>query len=441
VEELRMTKQLDRPVSRRDILRRGVAAAGTWLAAPVIIPAAVLGRGGAVAPSERITLAAIGLGGRCRGALLPHFAHFDQVRMLAVCDCWAGRRKQGREDVKRHYGYDCDTYADIHEVLARDDLDGVILATGDRMHAVGSILAARAGKDVYCEKPMTLTIEEGQALVKATEQFGTVWQCGHQRRSVDIYRFTREVVRRGLLGRVHTCMARVWANPFISPQPDQPNNAPAGLDWNTWLGPTPYQPFNPGRLQWPFFWDTSAGVLVAMGCHYTDLAQFVLDRDHTACVDYHLDEATYAPGNFADAPITSKVACIYEDGTKLILDSRGAFEERYIEFIGDDGSIRIYDEGRIVSKPASLAKLRAITQVHYNDMGGHVADFLNCIRTRRRTRCHPLNSHRATTIAHAAVLSTRLGRDLKWDPKTERFVGDDEANRMISRSMRAPWTL
>ncbi len=210
--------------------RRGfLATTGFATAAPIIIPGTALGRGGAVAPSGRLTFGVIGYGSRFRRVLLPWFLGFKEVRMAAVCDCWEGRRTAGKAAVDAHYGNsDCAEYAKIPELLAREDIDGVIIATGDRMHAVASIMAAKAGKDVYSEKPHSLTIEEGRALVRTTSRCNTVYQCGHQRRSVDTYRFQSDVVRKGLIGKVHTVYMKTWVTPAVGPQKDTP--VPPGLD-------------------------------------------------------------------------------------------------------------------------------------------------------------------------------------------------------------------
>jgi len=420
--------------------RRGfLATAGFAAAAPTIIPGTALGKGGAVAPSERLSFAVIGYGSRFRRVLLPWFLGFKEVRMAAVCDCWEGRRTAGKAAVDAHYGNsDCATYAQISDLLTRDDIDGVIIATGDRMHAVASIMAAKAGKDVYSEKPHSLTIEEGRALVRTASRCNTVYQCGHQRRSVDTYRFQNEVVRKGLIGKVHTVYMKTWATPAVGPQKDTP--VPPGLDWDTWLGPTPYHRFNPRRLAWNNFFDTGAGPMANMGCHYTDLAQWALDRDHTGPVHY-TGMAHFDPNNVFEVPVTSQAIATYADGTKLIVDNQGSFNTRTIRFEGDEGWIQVDDGNmKVTAEPASILKIRRKASRDFNDMGGHVSNLLQCMRSRQqKTVCDPESSHRATTISHIGNICVRLGRDLEWDPLKERFVNDDEASRMLSRAMRHPW--
>ncbi|MBN1817912.1 MAG: Gfo/Idh/MocA family oxidoreductase [Sedimentisphaerales bacterium] len=425
-----------RSLSRRSFLRTSALTASF----PLFLRSSVLGREGAVAPSDTIAIATIGHGNRCAD-VIRFFLQFDEVRCIAVSDSRAERRAAGKAQVDRHYGNgDCVTYTDFRELLARPDLDAVLIATGDRWHALASILAARAGKDVYSEKPMTMTIEEGRALVETMQRLGTVYQCGHQRRSVDSYRFQVEIAQSGRIGRFHTVVAQMWENPVLRPQAPQP--VPPGLDYDMWLGPTPWHPYIPERINgWNWFWDTGGGTLINMGCHYTDIAQWGLDTDDTGPVHYE-GTAEFVPGNFADIPRVAQVNCTYADGRKLVLRSYGAFGERFIRFIGDEGWIQVDDETNVVTaEPASILKRREVSAKSWADPGGHIGNFLRCVRTRQETICSPEKSHRATTIGHIANICIRLGQELTWDPKTETFLNSDQANRMISRSMRTPWHL
>lgn len=423
---------------RRTFLKNTAGVLGA-VAFPNIIPASALGRDNTTAPSERITLATIGHGNRCRN-VTPHLLLFDQLQFIAVCDARKDRLLAGKAQVDKHYGNtDCAAHDNFQELLAREDLDAVYIATGDRWHSLASIMAARAGKDVYSEKPMSLTIEESRAVVETMKRFGTVYQCGHQRRSVDSYRFQTEVAQSGLIGKVHTVVAQNWENPVIGPQGPAP--VPDGVDWDMWLGPTPWHPFVPARFNgWNYFWDTGGGTIIAMGCHYTDIAQWGLDTDDTGPVHYK-GTAEFVPGNFYDVPKSAEVTCTYADGRKLIVLSRHLFANRFIRFIGEKGWIQVDDETNVVTaEPKSILKLRGISARSWANPGGHIEDFLRCIRTRQETVCSPEKSHRATTIGHIANICLRLGRELNWDPKTERF-DDADANRMISRAMRPPWRL
>ena len=423
---------------RRTFLKNMAGVLGA-AAFPNIVPASALGRDNTTAPSERITLATIGHGNRCRN-VTPHLLLFGQLQCIAVCDARKDRLLAGKAQVDKHYGNtDCAAYDNFRELLAREDLDAVFIATGDRWHSLASIMAARAGKDVYSEKPMSLTIEESRAVVETMKRFGTVYQCGHQRRSVDSYRFQTEVARNGLIGKVHTVIAQNWENPIV--EPEGPRPVPEGIDYEMWLGPTPWHPFVPARFNgWNYFWDTGGGTIIAMGCHYTDIAQWGLDTDDTGPVHYK-GTAEFVPDNFADVPKTAEVTCTYDDGRKLIVLSRARFADRFIRFIGDKGWIQVDDETNVVTaEPESILKLRQISARSWANPGDHIGNFLRCIKTRQETICSPEKSHRATTIGHIANICIRLGRELNWDPKTERF-DDPDANRMISRAMRPPWRL
>ena len=419
-------------MKRRDFLRRGLLGVA---AAPFVVPGAVLGKNGAAAPSERITLGAIGLGSRGRSDL-SHFLQQEDVRCVAVCDSFADRRAQGKQMVDKHYGNaDCAATRFHEELLDRDDIDALLVVTGDRWHAVLRALAARAGKDVYCEKPFTLTIAEGRALVNLTERYGTVWQCGTQRRSNDSYRFVVQAIRGGTIGKLHTITAFLggWGgNGAATPEP-QPD--PEVFDYDRWLGQAPRAPYSRVRVGlWRNHWDTGAGVIADMGAHYFDFAQWVHGSELSGPVEFE-GTGVWPEGGFATVPFEVDVEARYADGVRLLM--KGG--TKGVRFDGDEGWIHLSDEGEITAEPKSILTARTVPRVNWAFMEGHVRNLLECIKTRRRTASHPELAHRAHTIAHCANLCLRLGRKLEWDPAAERFVGDDEANRLLERTMRVPW--
>ena len=422
---------------RRSFLRRS-AATGMALTAPCWSPDKCWD--GAPAPSERIVLGVIGYGGRC-SAILPHFMMFDDVRCVAVSDCRADRLAAAKKTVDAHnQNQDCAAYADFRELLARSDIDAVLIATGDRWHAPLSILAAKSGKDIYCEKPISLTIGEGRALVDATARYGTVYQAGHQRRSVGSYAFQVEMARSGMIGQVQTVVCQVWEGPTVGL--DKPRPVPAGFDYDMWLGPTPWHPYTDAYVNgWNYFWDTGAGPVIGMGCHYTDIAQWGLDRDDTGPVTYE-GTATWKRDAFSDTPVTADCCCTYADGVKIVLRSSGAFQDRYIRFVGSEGWVQVDDEtNTVTAEPKSILRARNVSAPGWDKTGDHVRNWLDCIKSRKQTICHPENAQRATTICHAVNIGLRLGRSLKWDPQAEHFVGDAQANAMLLRAMRPPWSL
>jgi predicted dehydrogenase len=430
-----MKRQTSLQLTRRQFLRRTAAAA----ALPMIVPGAVLGLNGAVAPSNRIVFGGIGIGNRAR-AIIPNFLGFKELQFVAVSDCRADRLASAKKMIDGHYGNeDCRACPDFREILARKDVEAVFIATGTRWHGLGSIYAARAGKDIYCEKPVTLTIGEGRALVETCRRHGTIYQAGTQRRSTGSYRFAAEMVGQGKIGRLHTVEMQVWAGAAIPCEKATP--VPEGWDYDTWLGQTPWHPFVPGRVNgWPYFWDTAEGMVTDMGSHYTDQLQWVLGTDNTGPVEFEGEAVFPDPTKYcSDAPITAELRAKYANGITAIMYQRGAFKDRYIRYIGDEGWIQVDDETDIVTAdPKSILDLKETGTVGWGDASDHVRNLLGSIRSRRPTVCNPEVAHRAITICQAWNIGLRLGRKLKWDPAKEQF-DDAEANRMLYREPRAPW--
>jgi len=427
------------PLSRRRFLH-GAAAA---VAAPIVIPASALGLSGAVAPSKRIVFANIGIGGRARW-VMPSFLAEPDLVFTAVSDCIESRMKSAKELIDTHYGNkNCRMYPDFRELLAQKDIDAVFIATGDRWHTTASVFAARAGKDIYSEKPISMTISEGRTLVEACRRYGTIYQAGTQRRSTASYRFAVEMVRQGKIGRVHTVGMQVWTGPTVPH--DKPAPVPKGWDYDTWLGPVQWRPFVPGRVEggnWNYFWDTGEGPIIGMGCHYTDQMQWALGRDDTGPVEFEGHCQWPDPVKFmSETPVLAEVRCRYADGVVGVMYSRKTFGERYIRYIGDEGWVQVDDETDLVTaEPKSLLSLRGTLGVSWADTSDHVRNLLDSIRSRRPTICHPEAAHRAQTICQAMNISLRLGRKLRWDPVKEQF-DCKEANRMTKREPRPPWCI
>jgi predicted dehydrogenase len=424
-------------VSRRQFLRRTVAAA----ALPMIVPGSVLGLRGAVAPSNRIGFGIIGFGNRARETL-PTFLSFPEIQYVAVSDCREDRRKGGKQMVDNHYGNsDCKEYEDFRELLARKDVDAVSIATGTRWHGIASMYAARAGKDIYCEKPVSLTIAEGRALVNTCRAFGTVYQAGTQRRSTASYRFAVEMVRQGRIGRLSNIEMQVWTGPEVPHE--KPAPVPAGWNYDMWLGQSPWYPFVPGRVNsWQCFWDTSDGLMTDMGCHYTDQMQWALNCDNSGPVEFEAKAEFPDPVKYcSDTPVTGVARCTYPNGVNGIMYQRKAFDDRYIKFVGEEGWIQVAEAADVVTaEPKSILSLRAAGGSGWGETSDHIRDLLNCIRKRSQTICNPEVAHRAITICQAWTISMRLGRKLKWDPVKEKF-DLEEANRMLAREPRAPWRI
>ncbi len=425
----------NQPCNRRSFLRRATCA----LALPTIIPASALGLNGAVSPSNRIGFGLIGYGNRA-GAILPNFLGFSDLHFLAVSDCRAAHAQAAKERIDAHYGTsECRVYPDFRELLNQTGVDAVLIAIGNRWHGLGSIYAARAGKDIYSEKPITLTIAEGRVLVDTCRRFGTIYQAGTQRRATESYAFARHAVRRGRIGQLRTIEMQVWTGPGI---PSESVRAvPDGLDYDLWLGQTPWKPYVPARVNaWQYFWDTAEGILTDMGCHYTDQMQWVLDRDHTGPVEFEAAGELPDPAKFfSDTPITATARCRYANGVEGVIYQRGDFGERYIRYIGDEGWIQVDDETDLVTASApSILSEREPGGNSWANASMHIRNLIDSIRSRRPTQCNPEVAHRAITICQSWNISLRLGKKLRWDPATERF-DLPEANRMLFRQPRSPW--
>jgi predicted dehydrogenase len=423
-------------LTRRDLLRY---TAGAALAAPWFVPAAALGRDGKTAPSERITLGVIGIGPRCTydlKAMLP----FPDVRCLAIADVQGKRRKAGKVLVDKHYGNkDCVLYRDFRELLDRKDIDAVLIATGDRWHAPASILAAKAGKDIYSEKPCGITITACQELADTIHREKRVFQAGTQRRSVPNFQRAVALVHNGKLGKLHTMHASVYFpvldNTWLPAQPTPKRDV---VDWNLWLGQAAWRPFNQQYCdgKWRGQWDFDSGArLLDWGAHTVDLCQWANKADDTMPIEYE--------------PTEINIVCRYANGVKLILDFlKTPFGNRAphyvtrlgtcpVRFEGEGGSVETGDEGEIVVKPESLRKqIEDYKRVRGLDVKAHARNFFDCIRSRKPTAANPDVMRRSHIACHAAALAWVLQRKLKLDPVREVFLGDEEANRLRSRPAR-----
>jgi predicted dehydrogenase len=431
--------------TRRGFLR-GSVAAGAAVSFPWVVPSRVLGREGATAPSETIRLGVIGIGPRCTydlGGILG----LGDVRCVAICDVQASRREAGKTLVDRRYGNtDCVLYHDLRELLARPDIDAVLIATGDRWHTTASILAAEAGKDVYSEKPCGLTIANCQNLADTMELHSRVFQAGTQRRSVPNFQLAVQLAHSGKLGKIHTLYASVYtpSNDFgwLPAEPEPPKDM---VDWDRWLGPGPWRPYNRAYVSggWRGHYDFDSGArLLDWGAHTVDLCQWANKADDTMPLEY--------------VPSKKGITAIYANGVKLVLDFlKTPFGDRPgwitrlgtcpVRFVGDAGWVETGDNGGIEVQPESLRselKQRASATMNSGlDVSAHARNFFDCIRSREATAANAKVMRHSHITCHAAALSWMLDRKLTLDPVKEEFVGDPEANRLRSRAARAPWCL
>ncbi|HOY58695.1 MAG TPA: Gfo/Idh/MocA family oxidoreductase [Verrucomicrobiota bacterium] len=420
---------------RRQFLTRAFA-----VTAPLILPGAVLGLNGATPPSEKIVFGGIGMGNRAL-YILPNFLSQPDLHFVAISDAREDRRQAGKKAIDAFYrNSDCRVCHDFRELLTQKDIDAVLIATGNRWHATASMFAARAGKDIYCEKPISLTIREGRELVDLCKRYGAIYQAGTQRRSTESYQFARELVRQGKIGKIHTVEMQVWTGGTV---PHQPNTrVPDGWDYDQWLGPVQWRPFNPGRVNgWAYFWDTGEGMHTDMGTHYTDQMQWVLGTDHTMPVEFETSDMVWPDSKtwMSETAITGTFKCRYAGGVEGILYQRKGFTDRYIRYIGDAGWVQVDDETDVVTaEPKSILQFRPEGGVSWSNASSHIRNLLACMRSRRQPLCHPEVAHRAQAIVESMTIAARLNRKLGWDPVKEVF-DCAEANRMLYREPRTPW--
>ena len=424
-------------LTRRQFLRRAAIAGGV-VAAPFIIPASAMGIG-RTSPSERIVMGGIGIGGRGEGDLGWLMQETD-TQFVAVCEVSRSRREAIKKRVDAKYGNnDCAMYRDMRDLLAKHaDIDAVLIATGDRWHTVASSLAMAAGKDVYCEKPSTMTIAQGQALVATARRFDRVFQTGTQRRLEPNFLFSDELARTGRLGKVHTVRAHTlkfqMKTDWLPAEPEPPKD---DFDWDLWLGPAPWRPYNRGYLggcgAFLDYFDFGTGV--AGWCSHTICqCQGAIDADLTSAIDYEY------PGNDTAEGFTAR----YANGVKLVLHIEGWRGTCGVRYEGTEGWVSIADGYTVpdVSSPALLSDRRKLVQEYsqrHQRPLSHMRDFLDCVRTRRPPISPPEVAHRSMSTCHAINISMLLKRNLKWDPLKEEFVNDPEANQMRTRAEREPW--
>jgi len=437
-------------LSRRQFFKYSSTALGAAVAVPYIIPSSVLARAASVPAGGRIVMGAIGLGGQGTRDMQNFMGHND-VQVVAVCDVAADRRNKAKSLVDANYGNsDCAAYADFRDILARSDVDAVLIATGDRWHALAAILAAKAGKDVYCEKPMSITVAEGRVLADTVRRYGTIYQCGTQRRSMRTFAFAVQMARSGKLGKLHTLHSYVRAGGSCGLQPPQP--VPDGFDYDMWLGPAPYTPYNPNLVSstWKNHFDYSGGMVTDWGAHCNDLAQWANDSELTGPVEYE-GSAEFPSDGFCNVPIHLSLTATYSNGVKLVLHEHKKRPvwptentELAVKFEGTEGWVYVDDGGNVDAEPKSLLQDRRFAPQHWTDSAnwaGHHRNFLDCVKTRGRPIAPAEIAHRSTSTCHVANICLRLGRKVRWNPETERFVNDPEADRMLGRAMRSPWRL
>jgi predicted dehydrogenase len=434
---------------------------GVGAVAPCVITSTALGAKGIAPASERITLGFVGVGGQGSGHV--GISGRGDIQTLAICDVDQARRERNVQRVEQLYAErkssgqykGCQSYGDFRDLVTRDDIDAVLVATPDHWHALVSIAAMKNGKDVYCEKPHSLTIGEGRAVCEAAKRYGRVFQTGSQERS-GRGRFGCECVLSGRIGKVHTirtylpCGGKLpekWT--YSPPSPAygyRPEPVPPGLDYDLWLGPAPWTPYNGGRVHGNFRWviDYSDGELTDRGAHVNDLAMWGNGTDRSGPVE--IDARGVFNKGAHNVPVQFHIEYLFRNGVRMICTSYDARQDglpadRGIKFEGSDGWLWITVHGGQLTagKPEILKQPLGPNDVHLHASPGHHEDWFRAIRTRGETVAHSEAGHRTSSLCHLGLISMMLGRKLKWDPDKEIFPDDAEATRMVLRPMRAPW--
>ncbi|MBM4086667.1 MAG: Gfo/Idh/MocA family oxidoreductase [Planctomycetes bacterium] len=471
-----------RRLTRRAFLRRTALGA---VAAPWVIPASARDADGAVAPSERITLGLIGIGAMGRGHLGWCVGN-RAVQLLAVCDVDRVRCDEGKRRVEAAYAAErasgafrgCTAYNDYRELLARPDIDAVVIATPDHWHSLQAIDAAKSGKDIYCEKPVSLTIHEGRRMAETVRRYARVFQTGTQYRSNPTIRRVCDFVRAGGLGKVKAAFT-LWSKlgvlgterfkpyadamkldtfagsyvPASFPLPAEP--VPDGLDWDLWVGPAPWRPYNrlyhenpsPGVVPWAFCEDFGAASVTWHHSHSADVVQYALGMETSGPVEILHPLSGQFP----------TLTCRYANGTLLhLVDHWGMVKTVYkavpaaARLEGSFGGVLVGERGWVTTMhvggpieggPESLFEEMRLRTREVTGGNNHHANWLECIRTRGRPSTDEEIGHRSASLGHLAIICYKLRRSLKWDPVKEEFLGDPEANRLRSRALREPWRL
>lgn len=435
-------------LNRRKFLGQTSAAAAGITAFPNIIPSSALGADGNVAPSNRIVMGCIGVGGQGTGNMNA-FLGSPEMQIVAVCDVDNNHRKRAQDIVNKKYGNsDCATFDDFRALLADKSIDTVTVCTPDHWHALASIAAAEAGKDIYCEKPLTNTIAGGKAVYAAVKRYGRILQTGSHERSRPNARLACELVRNGRIGKVHTIEVNLPCDQehHLSVLNDRkvytPLPVPGEFDYNMWLGPAPDAPYMEKRCHfwWRFILDYGGGEMTDRGAHVIDLAQLGNNTDHTTPIELWA-KGDRTDSNLWNAFFNYNFECKYANGVTMIGSGNSP---RGVKFIGTDGWIFIHVHGGHLEASSQELLLERLgpNEESLGRSTGHHANFIASVKSRKQPFASAMIGHHTATICHLLNISMQLGgRKLKWDPEKEEITNDPGANRLLCRSFRSPWTL
>jgi len=434
---------MNHTLNRRRFLQGVVVTAGA-IGAPLPIPASAFGAEPAAAPSNKTTIGCIGVGGMGTGNMKV-FLGLDRCRVVAVCDTYESRRQQAKQRVDDQYGdKGCQTYGDYRELLARKDIDAVMIAPQDHWHALVATAAVKAGKDMYCEKPLGVSFEEGKRIRDAVRGAKRVFQTGTWQRSQGKFQQACRLARNGYVGKIQTVEV---AAPGPKYQPSykgsmDPQPVPEGFAWEMWRGPAAAKPYNPGRVAWPdwyLIWDYCAGFIVNWGVHHLDIANWGCPQLGTESFEVEC-KATYRKEGFTDNVEGWNATFNYSSGLKMVFTDDKQ-QKCGTRFIGDKGWVHV-DRAGIWAEPESLLKEKIKPdELQLTESKHHQDDFLDCVRSRKDPVSDVDAAYVASSLGLLADIAGRLEQKLKWDVKQSRFVDNDEANKMLTRPMHNGWSL
>jgi len=437
-------------LTRRTFLRSSIGSAAGVMLAPTIVPASVFG---ANAPSNRVAVGMIGMGRQAYYSNVKSFLGFPDVQVVAVCDVDAWRLENGRKAVEDRYAKDqaagtykgCALFRDFRDLLARPDIDAVMVSTPDHWHVPIAIDAVKAGKDVSCEKPLTLSIAEGRVLSDTVKRYGRVFRTDSEFRSHACFQRTCELVLNGRIGKVHTIRTGVPVGDMAGPlEPTMP--VPEELDYEMWLGPAPVAPYTVNRAHAPHKYDRPGwmrvrdyceGMVTNWGAHLNDIAQWGNGTERTGPVEVE-GTGKYPTDGLWEVLLGFEIRYRYANGVELFYQT----SRPYVRFEGSEGWIEAdYSKRNIQAQPASILTSALKPDEIHLPLKDEKRDFIDAVKTRGQTLEDAEVGHRTTSLCQLGHIAIQVGHPLRWDPQAERFTNDDTANRLLGRPLRSPWSL
>jgi len=431
-----------RKIDRRRFIKQATGTVAAVIGFPYVVRASALGKDGSIAPSNRIVMGAIGIGWQGTNNM-KGFLRDERVQFVAVCDVDKNHLAQAKALVDEKYGNnDCGTYTDFREMLARGDLDAVSIALPDHWHSIPAIEAARAGIDIYGEKPLSHTLREGRAMCEAVKRYGRVWQTGSWQRSVEKFHRACELVRNGRIGKVkyvEVGLGRGHSDYAHTRDKQTPGPAPKELDYEFWLGPAPWARYCPARVHknWRWVLDYGGGKVMDWVGHHLDIAHWGLGLDYSGPVEIE-GWGKYPAEGVWDAPTEYEFTCKYAEGVEIVLASRFPSGTKWY---GEYGWIYVERAGLTAEPKKVLDEIIGPDEIHLYKSRDHIGNFLDCVISRKLTITPCEVAHRSASVGHLGMIAMALGRKIRFDPKSEQIIADATANQMLGKVMRSPWHL